>query len=599
MAKLQPTLKRKELKQVTARDFGGGLNYVDSEYNLASKYAVAGYNMVSDDNGSLSVRWGTRLFADFSTVFTSRIVALEYYFSYVIAVSEDGQIAAADAAGTVTLIWSPAVAASLAGSPSGWGTTYRANFGQFLGSLIIVNGEDKPIIVDNTLAVQYLQDLGSGSNINTPITSLIINHSNYMIMAGDPNAPGRLYISCSGTSGTWSGDALPNDAIMFDVDKYAPDSIGEITGLASFRDRLIVFFSKYVVALRLGVYNSAVPPVHTPTVDDIVSSYGAVSHKGIINIGQQLLFLDYTGVSSMKQATFTQTLTPDRVSTLIDTGLQRAIGILPRATLQDSAFAVYDRREARILFFMPALVDTDPAQLMRVFVYSSHSGGKYAWSEYIGWNFQAGCVSVEGRVFLANNMKLYRHGSRYEPILSDYEGVVAYNGDADEYDNVMVYGVECLRTNLGQGIPFYHELPQNALQDRTAWKSLSYITMDTQGASRFTVSMFLDDLKKRTTGLSYGSGWSDGTVWSDGYGWYPLSYTYTTDTSVEYVGGDRASESVTVAATPTSGYRPTDNMGLYALYGRFRFFKMALSGTSYSHLRVVSISLYYSVGSIY
>jgi hypothetical protein len=301
--KLKPTLKRKELQQVTARNFGGGLDLIDSEYNLASQFAVSGYNMVPDENGSLQVRWGTRQFADFTGKLTGSIVGLEYYYTYLVAVDTNGQVAVADASGTTTLIWSQAIAKTKAGAPNGWSATTIVNFTQFLGSLIIVNGVDKPIIVSKVLDVQYLQDLGSGSNIRVPITKLVITHSNYVVMAGDPNAPGRLYISNAGTSGTWPGDPLPNDAITFDVDKYAPDSIGEITALASFRDRLIVFFSRYILTVQLGVYNTATPPVHQPKIDDTIASYGAVSQRSVINTGDQLIFLDYTGVSSIKQQT--------------------------------------------------------------------------------------------------------------------------------------------------------------------------------------------------------------------------------------------------------------------------------------------------------
>lgn len=591
--KLKPTLKNKALQESTARDFSGGLDLVDSEFNLSSKYAVAGYNMVPNENGDLQVRWGTRLFA---TAGTSRIVGLEYFYAYVVAVHEDGTITATDAGGNTVTIWNSSIAGTLPGSPTGWSTTPSVSFTQFLGELIITNGIDKPLVVTKLLVVSYLQDLGSGSNINTPVTKYAVNHSNYVVMAGDPDHPGRLYISNAGTSGTWPGDALPNDAITFDADKYAPDTIGEITGLATYRNKLVVFFAKYILTLTLGTYNTATPPVHTPAVVDIIPSYGAVSHKAIMSTGDSLLFMDYTGVASIRSTVLTTELQPERASTLVDTAFQAALSRLSRGFTQERCFVIYDRRENRAMFFVPSVEDDNPAQYARVFVASLRAKNKtIAWTEYVGWNFQSGCVSAEGRVFFANDNKIYRNGSRFEPILSDYEGVVAYDGPTADRCNVYVFGTYCQASTLGKGIQFYHELPNNPLGDRTKWKTLHYLTMDTQGASTFLLSYTLDDLKKRNTDT--GSTWSDGTLFTDGYGWLPLNYT--SYASMLFVGGDRGAEGVTIPTQSTIGYRPTDNMYLYSMYGRFRFIKLAISGTSYAHLRLVGMSLYFTTGSIY
>lgn len=591
--KLRPTLKKQELQQITARDFGGGLDLVDPEFNLASRYAVAGYNMVYGDNGDLSVRWGTRKFADLSSVLSSNIVGMEYYYQYLIVVDVTGRIASVNASGVATLIWSPEIAATKPGAPSGWSTTLRPMFAQFLGSLIVVNGVDKPIIMDNALNVQYLQDLGSGSNIHVPIAKLIIAHSNYVVMAGDPNKPGRLYISNAGTSGTWTGDPLPNDAITFDVDKYAPDSTGEITALASFRDRLVVFFSRYIVTLKLGVYNEATPPVHQPVVDDILASYGAVSQRSVANLGDSLIFMDYTGVSSVKQATLTNTLTPERISTLVDLDIQRALSTLSRSTLQDLCFSTYDRREGRVMFFVPQSAGAYGLDDMKVYALTLKKSRPSAWSIFTKWNFRTGAVSSEGRVFFGVDRKLYLHGSKYEPILTDYENDKPYDGPSSELNRVYVGGILCDTTTLGQGIPFYHELPYNELRDRTKWKTLHYVTQDTQGASSYTLELYVDGLKNKQ--LAADTPWSDGWYFDDNKGWAAEgSVPYAT---MSFIGGDRTSMGLN-PTLPTPA-RLTDDMRLYAMYGRFRFFKFAFRGTSYSHLRIVALSIYFSTGSIY
>lgn len=592
--KLKPTLKSRALRQVTARDFSGGLNLVDSEFNLSSKYAVAGYNMVPNDNGDLQVRWGTRQFALLDAALTGSIVALEYYYSYLIAVDNTGRIAAVNASGVVTAIWNSTIASALPGSPTGWGATSSANFTQFLGSLIIVNGTDKPIIVNNSLTVSYLQDLGSGSNINTPIGKLVITHSNYVVIAGNPSKPGRVYISNAGTSGTWPGDAIPNDAITFDVDKYAPDPTGEITGLASFRDRLVVFFAKYIVTVRLGVYSSAVTPVHTPTIDDVIASYGAVSQRSIANLGDQLVFMDFTGVSSIKQQTFSTQLVPARISALVDIDIQRALTRQSRTSLQNACYAVYDRRESRLMFFVPVVASDTSTEDMKVYTATIRAGKPPSWAVYTKWNYRAGAVSSEGRVFFAITRAVYLHGSRYEPILSDYETTRAFDGPTLEKNSVFVNGVLCDKNALGQGIPFYHELPYNDLKDRTLWKSLHYVTMDVQGGSAFTLDLHVDNLKNKNT--SVGDPWSDGTFFSDGLGWEAFNAS-TPYASMDFIGSDRVN--FTLSPTLPTPARLTDDMRLYAMYSRFRLFKLVFRGTSYSHLRIVGMSIYTTQGSIY
>jgi hypothetical protein len=594
--KLKPTLKQKKLQQITARDFGGGLNYADSEFNVSTRYAVEQYNTVPDDNNAMQVRWGTRKFADFGTVLRGRIVAVEYYFSYVIAVDTNGEVAACDGSGIVVLIWSNTIAATLSGSPAGWSSGLtRANFTQYLGDLIIVNGVDKPITVNNLLNVAYLQDLGSGSNIHVPITKMVVTHSNYVVMAGDPANPGRLHISNAGTSGTWVGDALPNDAITFDVDKYVPDSTGEITSITSYRDKLVVFFAEYIVAIKLGAYSTATPPVHTPTVDDLIESYGSVSDKTVVNAGDFLLFLDFTGVSQIKNATFTNQLQPSRVSTLIDIAIVGALAGKSKTFLQDNCFAVYDKRESRVIFFIPAstALDSQPAPALSVYCASIRKGG-IAWSRFVGWPFQSGTVSTEGRVFLAIRQTLYRYGNKNEPILSDFEGVVSYQGPPEDKVSTIVNGVFCDASFLGLGIPFYHELPHTELKDRTNYKTLHYMSFDSDGASSFSVDLIVDDMKFRYD--TVGDRWSDSTLFTDGTGWLTASVVpYAT---MSFVGGRRGAYNIGLP-TPAVPTRPAGDMRLYAVYGRFRFLKLVFYGTSYSHLRIVSASLYYTMGSIY
>ncbi len=54
------------LKTSTIRDFGGGWNVIDNDLNLSTKFAKVLDNMSRLPDGSIGIRWGTRLFVDFS-----------------------------------------------------------------------------------------------------------------------------------------------------------------------------------------------------------------------------------------------------------------------------------------------------------------------------------------------------------------------------------------------------------------------------------------------------------------------------------------------------------------------------------------------------
>lgn len=54
-----------KLEQATIRDFSGGWNISDNEYNLSSKYAVESDNIIVDADNSLTCRFGYEFLADF------------------------------------------------------------------------------------------------------------------------------------------------------------------------------------------------------------------------------------------------------------------------------------------------------------------------------------------------------------------------------------------------------------------------------------------------------------------------------------------------------------------------------------------------------
>ena len=220
------------LRDVTIREFNGGWNVIDNELNLSTKYAVVLDNMSREEDGSIGVRWGTKLISDLTgDIGTATIINVRYYNQYLVAVLSDGRVMSIDGLGVKKFIWDTTLAAPAAA----WTATNFASFAIFNGELIICNGKDKPLLVKlhadgSKLVALYLQDLASGSNANVPICRYVLTFNRFLVMAGDPLEPDRVHISNEGTSGTWFGDPDPNNAVFADLGKVGVQSEQVITG---------------------------------------------------------------------------------------------------------------------------------------------------------------------------------------------------------------------------------------------------------------------------------------------------------------------------------------------------------------------------------
>ena len=169
---------------------------------------------------------------------------------------------------------------------------------------------------------KYLNDPATGSNINTPIGRYVLAHGRYTIMAGDPTDSDLLHISSTDTSGVWVNDPGPNDAITLSLGSRVPSGDNIIKGLGSFRDKILVFFEDSVLPGTLGIFSES---DHLPTFDDAIESHGAISHRTVQTVGEDVLFCDQVGVSSINRALFTGGIKPERYSQLIDPEIQKDI----------------------------------------------------------------------------------------------------------------------------------------------------------------------------------------------------------------------------------------------------------------------------------
>lgn len=563
-----------KLRSSQAREFKGGLNTFDTPLQMNSRYLIEARNLYPDTNGRLRLRYGTSYFSDISSLTDGEIVNIEYYNAAIIAVTSDGKIFKVLANGDAEVIWDADIAAAKDPPVTEWSTGLTfVSFTQFGGKLVVCNGVDKPLIIDDLFDVNYLIDLGTNSNVNVPRAKFCTTHNNYLVLAGTPAIPEdppdpaiaadftTLFIGSKGTAGTFEGDpGIDNDGVNFVTNTYIQRGSPDITGLGSFRDRLIVSFSESLLSIQLGVYNE--DGDHTPTVEDVIENHGAISHRTIVALGDDILFMDSAGVASVQRALITATLSPVRESTLVGRDMQAALARFTPAQLDQFVFAVHDRIQQHIFFFIPKSTDVaeDSSVDNDVYVYCFDRGQRFrAWTYFDQMAYRCGCRSAEGRVFLAAGTVIYYYHNQYEPLYNDYAqpGIQSWDSGQMWSDGT---GWEETSSAVGTPIPFAFSLPWTDLKAPTQFKQSKYVSVVAEGAGDFTLSMFVDS--------------------------FPNAELSMTMRQEEYPEGGN------------SVYRPANNQQLYAWPAKFDRMRLRVSGETDNYLAFVSLQLLYLTGSL-
>ena len=557
--KIPPVSK---LDAVIARDFRGGLNTTDSELNLTSKYYVAGSNLYPDSNGRLHLRYGTTPFAETEedealAAALDNIIGMEYYAGAIIAVGANGVIVSVDASGAVTQIFNTTIAAALPGAPSGWSTGLQyASFTQFSGQLIICNGVDKPLSVDELYAVTYLQDPATGSNANVPRAKYCVTHNNHLILAVTPTDSYTIYIAGTGTT-TFVGDPPPNNASNVNLSTYVDRGVPIITGLSGYRDRLIVAFQEVLLAINITVPTTG---NLVGTVTDAIADYGAIAHKTIVPLGDDILFMDAVGIYSIRRTTLSTDMTPTRVNSLIAADVQKSLAKLANTELADHVFAIHDRIAKHVLFFIPKTTEVLPNTQNDVFVYAYDKEQKWsAWTVFDAMPYRTACRSTEGRIFFSTGTSIRYYRNAYEAVYTDVGSYTPQMwDDGDAWDD----GTGWIDTSLVTADPIIWSLrlPYSDFKKPMHQKLSKYISLLTEGEATFTLSMYIDKFVTASLSMDFAA----------------------TDIPVE------ASASV----------RPTDNTKLYAWPQKFTRMQLELTGEASKQFSLVAIGMLYLPGTI-
>lgn len=547
------------LVTTTVRSFEGGLNVADTDLNMKPTYAKILDNIERGLDGALSVRRGTRLRARLQVGGdVADIVNCVYFNQFIISVQKSGLITKTDGSGVVTAMQ---IAAANPWAPS---VTF-CTFAIFNSDLIMCDGIHKPLIIAGKpsnpkyMVLDYLQDLGTLTNINTPIGSLCTTHGEYFIIAGIPAAPTSIYVSAKDTSGTWPGDSAPNDSIALDLGPRVSLGSATITGLVAYRDKLVVTFERGVLPLNLGVYTGS-PSVHTPTDDGFIEEFGCLTHRSLISVGDDTFFTDNIGVNSIQRITLFNTLRPTRASQLIDPILTPLIQPLSAAQIQQYVFAVYDMRHFRYMLFVPVFDSGGHVTETVGFSYTAISELKiHAWARLRGWVWQAGCRTALQNIIFASKNKLYSYSFDDDGTNADFVNDVDHNAD-------------------GSGVPvnFDWELPWADFNKRMDSKSTRYIGIDSQGSAEFLARAYADNL------------YTDKQTGAD----TPLL-------SATFVGGGGLGYGNSpYGDSPYGGGRRTSDERLYGWPMKFKLMKLRFSGSVKTPLKFVSISLAYLRGTI-
>lgn len=590
--------KKETLKFTTIREFGGGLNVVDNDLNLNSKFATLLDNMYRGQDGSMSIRFGTQLFSNLVDVL-GEIIGIQYYNAHLIAVDENGVIAAINGAGEYTIIFSEAIANALPGSPSKWDHTTFVCFTEAKGFLKLDNGTNKPLVVDTSLTCQYLVDEATGSNIFVPVARQSSVHDRYLVTSGDPYAPSTLSISDIDTIGTFEGAPPPNDGVNIDLASRVRKGSSTIRGHASFRDKLVVFFDQTILIGTLGIYTGA---DHTPLFDDAIELWGAKSHNTILPIGDDMLFADLFGVPSLTRALFTGSIKPDRISALIDPLITKQMSRLDDATLEDRTFAVYNIVENQYMLFVPN--DSDPNATTETICYAytiARQSKDRPWSRFRGWNFRSGCRSVGGNVFFTKGSRVYLYGGQQTPIYGDENDYQDTWSDLTTWDDYTGWSVpddltQYNETRTGLPIRFDWQFPWADFGKRMVDKFTRFVQVDAFGLSEYNLDMFVDNFVIDQSAL--GDTFTDGTTFADGSGWLPMAeLPYQAQLTTNFVGNDFLGYGGDPYGAIYGGGRPSWE-ALYQWEAKLRLAKFRIWGDSRNDLRVVSLSVAYAEGSV-
>lgn len=526
------------IKEATVKDFSGGLDLSDDDLNIDSQSAKVLTNFYRSRDGRLRLRYGFQQVVDANLLISGNIIALQYFAGCMIAGTDQGEICAfpVNGAGSNVKLWPTGVAGKSWTPP-----VAQINFAQAQGQMIIVNGKDKPLRLKGDFSIDFLGDAGNAnSNVNTPIAPYIVTCNNFVIMAGQPSFPSKLFISAKGSTGTFSGDPDPNDATTFDVGGSIAHGDNAIIGLAALNNFLFVAFETSTIVVQVGEYNAA-NTAHVPSIFDVYDTYGSISQKTMSIVDKELWYSDQSGVLNIQRNQLGTSFIPNRTSTKIDPVLLKHLSVARNLGKIRSAFGVYNRIASQYLLFIPA----DTALNRHCWVSTRYDPtDEPSWSLFEGMNFSCGDVSSIGKMYLCTNKFMYLYGDINNEVFSD-------NGAAISFD---------------------WELPWSVFSQYDQIKKMKAVRVYTRGTAAFSLQLFVD------------------YIYLDRYG------AYNPTAQIDFVAADVGGFGNQTGNDPYGGGRSAGDPRIWKMDGKFIQGKFRISGTATSDMQIVGMSISYTIG---
>lgn len=685
-----------------------------------------------------------------------KIIDCTYFQGYWIIFDDCGEVAAIDpVTGNALQIWNTSISYGGPSNPTGWCRDVKeaplpyVSFDTFKQTLLAVNGRtrDKPIeisfsrtvskgnwspgiayvlqdtVLDPTTGLTwrcckahtssnlqndiaagnwvsnitlFLADPASSSNAAVPRGEFIQSIDAYTLIygtdSGTKSIPTTLDISMLGTSSVFQANSSPGDAIQVELGRISNTMDPRITGVGNIRDYIFVAFYDTGMLGQVGIYDST---GHKPSFKDQIPQHGAINHRVIQTVGNDLFMCDFAGVPAFSQSMQTGVIVPDRISELIDPELNKHLSRLSPTTLRYYCWSLFNVRDRQYMLWLPKhdsnsvftgaaipfytpdefaalgqiivnapnhtvsagdYVDVTnavdipgcPATLINgrrqivaiidsnYFVMSvggiptqnnQQGGGSTVsfapvsdeticytfcynpqlrirrWTRLRGWKFDAGTISVEGKVMLCDGTsgKLYFLGTVDKPVYADAYGdwdatysagtlysvgtrvkdttdgsiwscLVSYTSSSNSFSTERTNYPNNWTTYVGNPINFAAETPWSDFGDRTAIKVNSQVQLDTEGSARFKFSVFTDNIyqDKRT---------------------YTLAPSASASFLASGAGGFGARE-----GTFGGGPRTREQLNYHFPF-RCKIAKMRFEGSVTDPLKIISVNMTYMKGS--
>lgn len=589
-----PVQDQRGLQTEVLAGFTGGMNVVDDDSLLKPDTARLLVNLRPAHDGRLRVRHGCELAIDLSDTFDD-IIGIENFNQYIIVVNSDGRIAAATEDGDWMIIWDETIANSRVGAPSGWGSCSFISFATFKDTLTICNGIDKPIDIDSSLYVDYVQDPATGSNVNVPRAQFVVASQNYCLYGGDPFSPSILYVTSKGTSNVFQGDA-GSDGTNIDMGVYVRLGAADIRGISPFRGNVLIGFDKQFVVATLGVY---VNTDHKPTFSDTIENYGLLNQSCVVASGDDVIFVDVTGVSTVTRSIFSGLIQPAKLSHSIEPIVIPHLANLSDQILMTWPFMVYNGRDTEFLFYAPNLpYNEEVYETTGYSLIMNRERKTNSWSIHKGLLWSCGCSTRLQRLYFAREGYIFRMGSDAQPIERDHEGWEEMFSDDTTFEDGR--GFVTLDANAsykhGVSIEFDYVSVWFTMGSRRNAKKTKYLGVESDGEARFEVQHFVDSMLYDRA--SFGEAWTDDTLFDDELGFEYLTPPYNPQLSMEFVGGDALGFGGSQYGNAYGDARITSDERLFAWTVKGNRHKLRVHGYAIAGLGISSLSLLYRTGSI-